>query len=62
MFETFNVPAFYLANQAPLALYSTGLTTGLCLNAGFECTQSVPVYEGCVLPYATEELQIGNLI
>lgn len=61
MFETFNVPAFYLANQAALALYSMGMTTGLCLNSGFNCTQSVPVYEGCTLPYATYQLDIGGL-
>jgi actin-related protein len=29
MFETFNVPAFHVALQATLALYSTGRATGL---------------------------------
>lgn len=34
MFETFEVPAFYLAIQAVLSLYSSGRTTGLVLDAG----------------------------
>ena len=30
MFETFNVPAMYVAIQAVLSLYASGRTTGLC--------------------------------
>ena len=60
MFETFGVPAFYLANQASLALYSMGMTSGICLNSGFSCTQSVPVYEGHCIPHGTVQLDIGG--
>lgn len=28
LFETFNVPALYLANQGVLSLYASGLTSG----------------------------------
>eukprot|EP01083_Nonionella_stella_P155645 503051_1 len=34
MFETFNVPAMYLANDAVLALYASGRTTGIVLSSG----------------------------
>ncbi len=32
MFETFNVPAMYVAIQAVLSLYASGRTTGQCLS------------------------------
>jgi actin-related protein len=50
MFEEFNVPAFYLANQAALAFYSTGKTTGLVLDSGEDATHVVPIHEGRVIP------------
>jgi len=34
MFETFNVPAFYVAIQAVLSLYASGRTTGIVLDSG----------------------------
>ncbi|KAI9108648.1 hypothetical protein K1719_020295 [Acacia pycnantha] len=34
MFETFNVPAMYVAVQAVLALYASGRTTGIVLDSG----------------------------
>merc|ERR1712154_515832 len=34
MFETFNVPEFYVAVQAVLSLYSSGRTTGIVLDCG----------------------------
>ncbi len=33
-FEHFNVPAFYVAVQAVMALYASGRTTGIVLDAG----------------------------
>jgi len=44
MFETFEVPAYYLAIQAVLSLYSSGRTTGLVLDAGDGVTHTVPLY------------------
>lgn len=44
MFENFRVPSFYLAIQAMLALYSSGRTTGLVLDAGDGVTHTVPVF------------------
>ena len=34
MFETFNVPAMYVAIQAVLSLYASGRTTGIVLDCG----------------------------
>ncbi|KAJ7022677.1 hypothetical protein C8F04DRAFT_1310439, partial [Mycena alexandri] len=34
MFETFNVPAFYISIQAVLSLYASGRTTGIVLDSG----------------------------
>ena len=45
MFETFNVPALYVANQCTLALYASGRTTGVVLDSGDGSTFAVPIYE-----------------
>ena len=34
MFETFNVPSFYLANQAVLSCYASVRTTGIVVGSG----------------------------
>ena len=41
IFEQFQAPAFYVANQAVLSLYSSGRTTGIVLSAGHGVTQIV---------------------
>jgi actin-related protein len=60
MFETFEVPALYLANQAVLSLYSSGKTTGVVLDAGDGVTHTVPVYDGYALPHAIERILLGG--
>lgn len=50
MFETFNVPAFYVSIQAVLSLYSSGRTTGIVLDSGDGVTHVVPIYAGFSLP------------
>ena len=59
MFETFNVPAFYISNQAVLSLSASGCTTGLALTSG-DVTFAVPVYEGFSLPHATLQSDISG--
>ena len=59
MFEKFNVPCLYIANSAALSLYSAGRFTGLSIDSG-ESTNIVPIFEGCILPYATKKLNIGG--
>ena len=60
MFEQFHVPAFYLAIQAVLSLYSSGRTTGLVLDAGDGVTHTVPIYEGYTLPHAIERNDLAG--
>ena len=60
MFEKFEVPAYYLAIQAVLSLYSSGRTTGLVLDAGDGVTHTVPIYEGYALPHAIERNDLAG--
>lgn len=60
MFEKFNVPAFYLAIQAVLSLYSSGRTTGIVLDAGDGVTHTVPVFEGYAIPHAIERNDLAG--
>ena len=60
MFEKFQVPAFYLAIQAVLSLYSSGKTTGLVVDAGDGVTHTVPIYEGYSLPHAIERNDLAG--
>jgi len=52
MFESFNVPCFYVSVQGVLALYSSGRTTGLVLDSGEGITSTLPIYEGYAVPHA----------
>ena len=60
MFETFNVPAFYVSVQAVLSLYASGRTTGIVLDSGDGVSHVVPVYEGFTLPHAIQRLDLAG--
>merc|ERR1712154_162048 len=60
MFETFNVPSFYVAVQAVLSLYSSGRTTGIVLDCGDGVSHTVPIYEGYCLPHAVRRLDLAG--
>ncbi|MFX0091215.1 MAG: actin, cytoplasmic 2 [Candidatus Hodarchaeota archaeon] len=60
MFETFNVPALYIFNQAIFSLYASGRTTGLLVEIGESSTYIVPIFEGFSLLHAVKRLDLGG--
>jgi len=60
MFETFDVPAFFVQIQAVLSLYASGRTTGIVLDSGDGCSHTVPVFEGYCFPHAVLRLDLAG--
>ena len=60
VFEKFGHPAFYVAIQAVLSLYTTGRTSGLVLDSGDGVSHTVPVYEGYSLPHAIIRIDLAG--
>ena len=60
MFETFNVPAFYVQIQAVLALYASGTATGIVLDSGDGVSATVPISEGFAIPHAILRLDLAG--
>lgn len=60
MFDTFNVPSFYVGIQAVLSLYSSGRTTGIVFDCGDGVAHTVPIYEGYSMPHAIMRLNMAG--
>ncbi|KAF7337037.1 hypothetical protein MVEN_02140600 [Mycena venus] len=60
MFETFNVPAFYVQIGAVLALHASGRTTGTVVDSGEAVSHSVPIYEGSPLLHGIRRMDIAG--
>lgn len=60
MFETFNVPAMFVAIQAVLAMYSSGRATGLVVDIGASQAHIVPIYKGYVLYHAMQRWELAG--
>ncbi|KAK2838177.1 hypothetical protein Q5P01_015389 [Channa striata] len=60
MFETFGVPAVYVAIPAVLSLHAAGCTTGVVMDSGDGVSVAVPVYEGCAVHHAILRLDLAG--
>lgn len=60
MFETFQVPAWFLQIQAVLSLYAAGRTTGIVFDSGDGVSHVVPIFEGYSLPHAIKRIDLAG--
>mmetsp|Transcript_3807 Transcript_3807/g.3553 ORF Transcript_3807/g.3553 Transcript_3807/m.3553 type:complete len:168 (+) Transcript_3807:346-849(+) len=60
MFEVFNVPCLFVQQQAVLAMYSSGRTTGLVLDSGEGVSNSMSIYEGYSIPNSIERIELAG--
>jgi len=59
-FDNLNVPSFYVASSAVLALMASGNTKGVVFDSGEGCTHVVPIYEAYALPHSTRSMDISG--
>ncbi|KAJ5073812.1 actin alpha 1 skeletal muscle a [Anaeramoeba ignava] len=60
IFETFNIPNFYLSNSSVLALLQSKRTTGIVIEMGYQVCNSVSIHEGNVLNDSILRMNIGG--
>eukprot|EP00759_Apiculatamorpha_spiralis_P026122 PhF_6_TR29263/c0_g1_i2/m.42862/K05692/ACTB_G1; actin beta/gamma 1 len=60
LFESFNVKGTYSTTTSSLALYSYGLTTGIVIESGLDCTSAIPVHEGYTLSRQVSKVDVGG--
>lgn len=60
MFETFDIPAFYLGSTAAMSLLAAGRRSGVVLESGNDLTHTVPIYDGRSLPHAIHRINFGG--
>jgi actin len=60
MFDTFNVPSFYVGKQPVLSLYASGRTTGIAFDIGDGVCQILPIYESKSLSNALVRFNLAG--
>lgn len=60
MFETFGIPATYVAIQAVLSLYASGRTSGIVADVGDGVAHVVPIFEGYSMPHAIHRMDLAG--
>ena len=60
MFETFELPALFIENEAVLSLYAVGRTHGLVISSGYNSTRFYPVYNGINIVKKSRKLKLGG--
>eukprot|EP00928_Gymnodinium_smaydae_P080419 TRINITY_DN64115_c0_g1_i1.p1 TRINITY_DN64115_c0_g1~~TRINITY_DN64115_c0_g1_i1.p1 ORF type:complete len:377 (-),score=49.03 TRINITY_DN64115_c0_g1_i1:78-1208(-) len=60
MFETFDVPALFVAIQAVLSLYASGRKNGIVFDSGDGVSHTVPIYEGYALPHGILRMNLAG--
>lgn len=60
IFETFNVPNFYIANRGALTLLSNEKSTGIVVDSGYNSTQIIPVFDGFQISTASLKLNCSG--
>jgi actin len=60
MFETFNVPFFYIGLAPVMSLCSSGRTTGIVLEIGDGVSQVLPICGGYSLLHASKRVNLGG--
>ena len=60
MFESFKVPAFYVAIQAVLSVYASGRGVGLVYDSGDGASHVVLVHEGYTVTQATQRMNLAG--
>lgn len=61
MFEKFNVPFFFIGNDALFSLYSSGKTNGTVFQSGSSVSCSVPILNGNSIKDAIIKIPIGGV-
>uniref|UniRef100_H0XNM6 Actin like 7A n=1 Tax=Otolemur garnettii TaxID=30611 RepID=H0XNM6_OTOGA len=60
LFDNFNVPALYLANQAVLSMYASGQISGTTIESGEGMTYFVPIMDGYSLNQSTLQMDVAG--
>ena len=61
MFEQYRASQVCLINQQVLSLFSSGKTTGLVIDSGYQDTNFVPVFDGCSLRQFSKAMTLGGI-